>query len=62
MKDATRTTIRDDLIGIALAMLMFALQGAMVLSMSSDDLATTPAAPRGGMIAAAGFDAGGRLA
>jgi hypothetical protein len=39
MKAGTESTLRDDLMGMTIAVLMFVLQGCMVLAISSNVLA-----------------------
>lgn len=53
MNTKPETGTCDDLIGITLAVLMFALQGCIVLSMTTDRVGGTSGAARGAMVTAA---------
>ncbi len=52
MKTNTETVTRDDLMGITMAVLMFMLQGCMVLAMSTDYLVAAETTAMHGMVIA----------
>lgn len=58
MNTKIETGHRDDIIGLTLAVLMFALQGCMLLTMTTDSLAADHGALRGTVLVAGADDIG----
>ena len=59
MKTNTESFTRDDLMGMTIAVLMFVLQGCMVLAMSTDHLVTAELSAVHGAVFAAQVDTAG---
>jgi acyl-coenzyme A thioesterase PaaI-like protein len=59
MKTNTKSDTRDDLMGMTIAVLMFVLQGCMVLAMSTDHLVAAKLTAVHGAVIAAHADSAG---
>ena len=59
MKTNTESVSRDDLMGMTIAVLMFVLQGCMVLAMSTDHLVAAELTAVHGTVIAAHADSSG---